>query len=97
MTDEIACFYIIERSTFFITSSGKCYDVDYSLEQLEKLIDPCQFFRINRHTIINMSAITDIISLSTNRLKIKIANEEKVGELFVSREIAASFKKWLDR
>ena len=96
-TDEIGCFYILERCTFFMTSSGKCYDVNYSLEQLEKLLDSHRFFRINRHTIINISAITDIISFSMNRLKIKIANEEKIGELLVSREKAGAFKKWLDR
>jgi two-component system, LytTR family, response regulator LytT len=96
-TNEIACFYIVERCTFFMTSSGKRYDVNYSLEQLEKLIDPQLFFRINRHTIINISVITDIISFSTNRLKIKIANEDKVGELLVSREKVTAFKEWLDR
>jgi two-component system response regulator LytT len=96
-TNEIVCFYIVERCTFFMTSSGKCYDVNYSLEQLEKLLDAHQFFRINRHMIINIDAITDIISYSTNRLKIKMANEEKIGELLVSREKVVTFKKWLDR
>lgn len=96
-TNEIACFYIKERCAFFITLPGKCYDVNYSLEQLEKLLDPGQFFRINRQAIININAITDIISFSTKSLKIKITNEEKIGELLISREKVSAFKKWLDR
>ena len=96
-TNEIACFYILERCTFLMTLSGKCYDISYSMEQLEKLLSPGQFFRINRQTIVNIDAITDIISFSTNRLKIKMPHEEKIGELMVSREKATEFKKWLDR
>jgi len=95
--NEIACFYIVERNTFFMTSAGKCYDVDYSLEQLEKLLNPHQFFRINRHTIISINAISDILSFSTNRLQIKLIQENRIGELIVSRERITAFKKWLDR
>jgi two-component system response regulator LytT len=96
-TNEIACFYIKERCAFFITLQGRCYDVNYSLEQLEKLLYPGQFFRINRQAIININAITDIISFSAKTLKIKITNEEKIGELIVSREKVKAFKRWLDR
>ena len=97
LTNEIACFYIVERCTFLMTVSGKCYDISYSLEELEKLLNPVQFFRINRQTIVSIDAIIDIISFSKNRLKIKLPHEEKIGEILVSREKAAAFKKWLDR
>jgi len=96
-TNEISCFYIKERCAFFVTLSGKCYDVNYSLERLEKLLDPGLFFRINRQAIININAITDIISFSKKSLKIKITNGEKIGELLVSREKVQAFKRWLDR
>jgi DNA-binding LytR/AlgR family response regulator len=95
--NEIASFYILGGCTFCVTLSGKCYDISYSLEELERLLNPLQFFRINRQTLINIDAITDIISFSKNRLKIKMPHEEKTGELLVSREKAAAFKKWLDR
>jgi DNA-binding LytR/AlgR family response regulator len=94
---EISCFYILERNTFLMTGNGKCYDLDYSLDELEKLLNPRRFFRINRQTIVNIDAISDIISFSKNRLIIKIPNSDKIGELLVSREKAAAFKKWLDR
>jgi DNA-binding LytR/AlgR family response regulator len=97
MTDEIKYFFIVERSTFMKTVPGKIFDVDYSLDQLEKMLDPEKFFRINRKFIINIAGITDIITWSSNRLKLKLSNEEDNYDLVVSREKVSEFKKWLDR
>jgi DNA-binding LytR/AlgR family response regulator len=97
LTDEIKYFFIVERSTFIKTLHGKIFDVDFSLDQLEKMLDPEKFFRINRKFILNLSAITDIITWSSNRLKIKMADEEENHDMVVSREKVAEFKKLLDR
>ena len=96
-TNEISCFFIVERCTFFMTLSGKRYDVSYSLEQLEKLVNPHKFFRINRCMIINIDAIADVISYSANRLRLKIANWPEKDEIIVSRERISDFKKWMDQ
>jgi DNA-binding LytR/AlgR family response regulator len=97
MTDEIKYFFIVERSTFMKTLAGKIFDVDYSLDQLEKLLDPEKFYRINRKFIINIATITDIIAWSSNRLKLKLSDEEDNYDLVVSREKVTDFKRWLDR
>jgi DNA-binding LytR/AlgR family response regulator len=97
MTEDIKYFFIVERSTFMKTFQGKIFDMDYSLDQLEKMLDPEKFYRINRKFIINLSAITDIITWSSSRLKIKMADEEENHDMVVSREKVSEFKKWLDR
>ena len=96
-TDEIACFFIRERATFLKTKVGKNLDIDYSLDQVQKLVDPTQFFRINRNYLININSIADIISYSSNRLKLILKNFEHLDDLLVSREKTGEFKKWLDR
>jgi DNA-binding LytR/AlgR family response regulator len=96
-TNDIACFFIRERSTFIKSKTGKNLDIDYSLDQVQKMVDPDQFFRINRNYIINLDSISDIISYSTNRLKIKLRNFEHLEDLIVSRDKTGDFKKWLDR
>ena len=93
---EICCFYVEERSTFLKTITGKNYDLDYSLEQLQKLVDPTQFFRVNRNFLIQINCISEIISYSTNRLKIKLENNVKDG-IIVSRDKVSEFKRWMDR
>lgn len=95
--DEIACFFIRERGTFIKTKVGKNMDIDYSLDQIQKIVDPMKFFRINRNYVINIDSITDIISYSSNRLKVVLRNFEHLDNLLVSREKTSDFKKWLDR
>jgi DNA-binding LytR/AlgR family response regulator len=94
--ENINLFYSLGKSTFILDCTGKTYDINYSLEQIEKLIDPEQFFRISRKHIVNISAITDIISYSGSRLKIKIVNSND-DDILVSRSKLTEFRKWLER
>lgn len=93
---EISCFYILERSVFIRLFSGKDYSIDYSLEYLQKVIDPDTFFRINRNCIVNINAVNDILSYSSSRLEIKLSNKP-VDDLIVSRDKVGEFKKWIDK
>jgi DNA-binding LytR/AlgR family response regulator len=95
-TSEISCFYILERATFIKTVSDKEYSVDYSLDYLQKTIDPDKFFRINRNCIININAISDILSYSSSRLNIKLNGNKSIGDLIVSKDKVSEFKKWID-
>ena len=94
---NIQCFYIIERCTFLYTDAAKSYPLDYTLGEIEQMVDPKLFFRINRDFIINYYAIRDIIAYSSNRLKIILHGWTEKEELLVSRERVANFKKWMDR
>jgi two-component system response regulator LytT len=93
---DIYCFYIRERCNFIHTVGGKEYAFDYSLDKTEKMIDDKRFFRVNRDTIINYSAIKDVIAYSSNRLKIIMKDWPENNEILVSRERVAAFKKWMD-
>lgn len=95
--DEISCFFIHDRNTFLFTSSGKQYDLDYSLDQLQKMINPDVFFRISRSALVNIQFIRDILSYSTSRLLLKLQGQKEDLELVVSRDKVADFKRWLDK
>jgi DNA-binding LytR/AlgR family response regulator len=94
--DEIALFISMEKSTFIRTCSGRDYGIDFTLEQIEGLIDPKKFFRVNRKFIIDIKSIQDIIAYSNSRLKLKldVSTDEDV---IVSRERVSEFKEWLDK
>lgn len=94
--NEICCFFVEERNTFLKTSLGKTYDLDSSLEQLQKMVDPNQFFRINRNFLVNINSIDEIISYSTSRLKLKLKTQIPV-DIIVSRDKVSEFKNWMDR
>ena len=93
---KICCFFVQERSTFIKTMEGKTYDLDFSLDQLQKMVNPDQFFRISRNYLVNINCINEIISYSATRLKLKLAAE--LGEdIIVSRDKVSGFKKWMDK
>jgi DNA-binding LytR/AlgR family response regulator len=93
--EDIQCFYSMEKYTFLQNNSGRDSAINYSLDQLEDLLDPSKFFRINRKFIVSSSAISDIISLSNSRLKVKLHSNYS-DDLIVSREKVQDFKKWLE-
>ena len=91
---EIAFFYSFQKGTYLKTYDNKNYLLDQSLETVEALIDPKQFFRINRKYLVALEAINDASMYSTSRLKLKVksANED---DFYVSREKVKPFKQWL--
>jgi DNA-binding LytR/AlgR family response regulator len=95
-TEKIQCFYSLEKSTFLMEENGKAFDINYSLEQLEKLLDPQLFFRISRKYIVNIKAIKDMIVISSSRLKLKISGSSD-DDILVSQGRLKEFKNWLER
>jgi len=94
-TEDIQCFYSMEKYTFLQNNSGRDYAISYSLNQLEDLLDPSMFFRINRKFIVSLPAITDIVSYSNSRLRVKLKSNDS-DELILSREKVQDFKKWIE-
>ena len=95
-TDELLCFYSMEKATYAMVQGGRTVLLDYTLEQLEELLDPGRFFRISRKYIVSVDAIDDIITYSGSRLKLRIRNCPD-DDVFVSRERVQQFKEWLNR
>lgn len=94
-SDEIDHFLTQDGLTLLVTQKGNRYSVDYTLDQLEPIMDPKQFFRINRKIIISIKSIEKIDSYFNSRLAItsKLLNGDS---RIVSRERVSDFKKWLD-
>lgn len=94
-TEDIGIFYSEEKVTFLQTVEGRKYILDYTLDQLEAMLDPRKFFRLNRKYIASFSAIAEIHTYSNSRLKIKLANCTD-NDILISREKVGDFKDWLD-
>ena len=93
--DDIQCFFSMEKYTFLQNCEGRDYAINYSLDQVEDLIDSAKFFRINRKFLISFSAISDIVNYSNSRLRIKLKSNNS-EDLIVSREKIQEFKQWLE-
>jgi DNA-binding LytR/AlgR family response regulator len=97
--EQVAYFFSLEKTTLLQSTDGRKYVVDYTMEQLEGLLDPSQFFRLNRAYLARQAAIHDIINYTNSRLQtiLKPAPPESEGHVLVSREKVSVFKSWLDR
>jgi DNA-binding LytR/AlgR family response regulator len=95
-TEEVAFFFSADKVTFLQTHEGKRFVLDYTLDQIERLLDPLKFFRINRKYIASFFGIKEIHTFSGSRLKLRLHHCED-NDIFISREKNSSFKEWLDR
>ena len=93
--DEIECFYSENKGTYLHTTEGRNYLLDTTLEQLEDVLEPQTFFRINRKFFVSINAIKDMLSYTNSRLQIKL-NSYKEQEVIVARERVKAFKDWLE-
>ncbi len=89
-----AYFYTEEKITFTKLKDAKEYSVDHTLDELEQLLDPTQFFRLNRQVIANIHAIRKMEAYSKSRVKVFMDPEEPY-EIIVSSERSPAFKEWL--
>ena len=93
--DQVAYFYTANELACLVGRDGRQYLVDYTLEELEALVDPAQFFRLNRQFIAQVSAIQRIHTYFNGKLKVDL-RPDTAQEVLVSREKAPAFKAWLD-
>ncbi len=93
---EILFFYSLEKATFAQTTDGRKHILDFTLDQLEGLIDPNRFYRINRKYFVAVDSIQDMISFTNSRLKLLLKTSDD-ADVIVARERVQEFKEWLDR
>lgn len=95
-TKEIAYFYSEYKALYLVTKEGRKYLLDnLSLNSLEELLDPKDFFRLSRNCMASIGAIKSISKHFSSRLKV-VLTPEFSEELFISRLRVADFLRWLD-
>ena len=94
--DEIAYFYSDGRLNFFKTLDNKKFVVDYTMDELEDMLDPDKYFRISRAFYVSIASIDQIHDYFGNRLLLHLKPAVD-KESIVSREKVADFKKWMGK
>ena len=92
---DISHFYAEDKYCYLVESTtAKKYLVDYKLENLEKVLNPTHFFRINRSVILKIDAIKEIRKHDASRYQVSVAEHQ--NPFVVSRTRNNSFKDWLE-
>jgi two-component system, LytTR family, response regulator LytT len=74
---------------------GMRYHVNYTLDELEAMLNPEMFFKINRQFIINRNAIEAAEHYFSRRLLVRMSVKTP-GDIIVSKARTQAFLKWMD-
>ena len=91
--EEIACISLEEGNCFAYKTNGEKLSLLENIDRIESVINSSVFFRVNRQTIVNRSAIKEIEPYFNRKMVVNLgANIEKP---IVSRLKVAPFLDWL--
>lgn len=95
-TADIAFFYTRDRIHWLKTNDNNDFIIENNIDELEELLEPEQFFRVNRQFIISYNAIDKVHAWFDGKLKLTV-NPTSFEDIVISRLKAGEFKKWLGK
>jgi DNA-binding LytR/AlgR family response regulator len=93
-TEDIAYFYATHKLVCLVDSKGQKFILDLSLADIEKQLDPAQFYRVNRKYLIHHNAIRKIKSYPKSKLHLEV-HPPVEEEIIISQENVGAFKEWM--
>ncbi len=93
--DDIAFFHKEELIFIHTKTKEKMIGEHQTLDEVESLVDPDKFFRVNRQYLIHLNSVTRI-KTTHKGLTVELKPPYET-ELDISREKASAFKRWLGK
>lgn len=88
---EVSCFFS-ENKIVYLQTQERSYPSDFTLDELEEVLDEKKFFRVNRQFIIHADYIKNIHTSPYYKVDLEFQPQE---EITVSRDRVKDFKEWL--
>ncbi|MEQ1677396.1 MAG: LytTR family DNA-binding domain-containing protein [Chitinophagaceae bacterium] len=93
-TEEIAYFYAAHKLVCLVDTKKQKFILDQSLSDIEKQLDPSQFYRVNRKYLVQLTAIKKISAYPKSKLQLEL--EPSINDdVIISQENASAFKEWM--
>jgi len=93
-TDDIAIIYLIDQLVKVRTFDDNTYYLGKNLEDIYAQLNPVQFYRANRQTIINRRSVKDITLWFGSKLSVNL-NVPTEERIIISKSKTPEFKSWL--
>ncbi len=90
---QVMHFQALDKLTFAVTED-KSYCVDHTIADLEAQLDPRQFLRIHRSTVVNLDWIKDVMPQPAGGLKLRL-RDSKGTQITVARDRTRAFRQRL--
>ena len=92
-TDEVSCFYS-ENKIVYLQTKERTFPTDFTLDELQEILDEKCFFRVNRQFIINSNYIKNIHTSPYYKVEMEFQPKE---EITVSRDRVKIIKDWMSK
>lgn len=94
-TENIAFFYIHNGLTSIVCFDKQRFDLNQSLDQIESLVSPKQFFRVNRQYLVNFKGIKQVEPYFLRKLLVTLTIETP-EKLLINKEKSHNFLSWME-
>ncbi len=82
----------------FVKTSDSYFNFEENLESLATLLDPTQFYKVNRRYIVNRELINGYVVLKNRKIQLQLIAGYPTGtDITVSREQAKYFINWFEK
>src|SRR6218665_159664 len=92
--EDIAYFYATHKLVCMIDNKNQKFILDQSLSEIEKQLDPAQFYRVNRKYLVQLNSIKKIKCFPKSKLQLELepaTNED----IIISQDNVTAFKEWM--
>jgi two-component system, LytTR family, response regulator LytT len=93
---DIAYFLSEHDYTYLVAKENKKFIIDYSLDELDKVLDPTEFFRLSRKCISNIHSVKMVNKYFNSRLEV-ILQPPSEDQILISRVRVPDFINWLEK
>jgi len=95
-TKDIAYFIADGNIVIAVNKENKKSIVSHTLDDLEKILNPDEFFRATRKYLLHISSIKKVSKYFNSRLKVNINPAPENDEILVSRVKSSLFFNWIE-
>lgn len=94
-TKDIAYFYADSKLVMVATHADRHYIINHTLGELEQLLDPSQFYRLNRKTMLNLEAIKNLEMGKNYKWRCHL-NPTPSFDVPIPTDKLSDFKEWVN-
>lgn len=93
---DIAYFFRLNEENFLRTIDGTDYLITSALDYFEDVLDPVDFFRVNRQFLVNFNSCQRYEIIENDKLELIVSPAYK-ERIVISQKWAPDFKAWIGR
>lgn len=92
--DDIAYFMASDKLVWLVTKERKKYIISFTLTELEEMLNPEIFFRLNRQFITHIDSVKDLEPYFKGQVTVNLTPPVE-DEIVISRSKTPELKDWL--